>query len=125
VRAHPAVLGAIDNAAVDDEGRRFAREYVVAFYDAIADDRFYRPVIVERGHGAFVDADSTRPDCGGRTLLPAGTPVSAPLETRGDMVRVRILDALWTWTGDQRCDTIHRDPVWIAASAIGTNYPRQ
>jgi hypothetical protein len=40
------------------------------------------------------------------------------------MARVRILDALWQWTGDNRCDAIRTQPIWIASRAIGTVYPR-
>jgi hypothetical protein len=81
-------------------------------------------VVVEGGYRAFLDADGTRPACGPDSLLPAGTPVSAPLDERGRMQRVRVLDALWRWTGDARCDAIHTQPVWVPAEALGTEYPR-
>lgn len=120
-----AVMEAIDTADVDETGRRLAHEYVDTFYDIIgADARFYQPVVAEGGHTAFRDATGTQPACGGRSLIPAGTPVSAPLERKGSFVRVRLLDALWEWTGDNTCDAVRREPVWVDASAIGTEYPR-
>jgi hypothetical protein len=125
MRARETVLDQIERAPVDDEGRRFAREYVTAFYDAISDEAFYRPVVVGDGHEAYADAGRIQPACGGaRTVVPAGTPVGAALESRGGMVRVRVLDALWRWTADSRCDRIHRESIWIDASAIDADFPR-
>jgi hypothetical protein len=119
------VLEAIERGLVDDQGREFARQYVGAFYRAIEDDtRFYGPIVVEGGYQASLDPEGTRPACAARSLVPEGTPVSAPVETRGEMARVRILDALWQWTGDNRCDAIRTQPIWIASRAIGTVYPR-
>jgi hypothetical protein len=116
---------AVREAVVDDEGRQLAVTYLDAFFGAIEQDTaFYRPVVVEKGAQAHVDVDGTRAPCGESTTLPVGTLVSAPLETAGQKVRVRVLDVLWQWAPPARCDTIHRQPVWIAASAIDANYPR-
>lgn len=120
-----AVYEAIEQATVDAQGRLQARRYADSFYRVIEDDgRFYMPVIVEGGVRPSLDAEGTRPACADGPPAPAGTPVSEPLERRGDMVRVRLLDALWQWTGATRCDPAHREPVWIPAHAIGTAYPR-
>ena len=89
-----------------------------------SDDRFYRAVIVEGEQQASLDPEGARPACGRSTVIPQGTPVSDPLETRGDYARVRLLDALWQWTGNDRCDAVHRQPVWVPLRAIGTAYPR-
>jgi hypothetical protein len=125
ISVRPRVLEAIDRSAADEAGKGLARQYVASFYRAIEnDDAFYRPIVVEDGHQAFVDADGTRPVCGASSLLPSGTPVSAPLDVRGTMRQVRILDALWQWTGDNHCGAIHTQPVWIDQRAIGTEYPR-
>jgi hypothetical protein len=125
MRARDRVLDTIERSSADDEGKAFARQYVTSFYRAIeSDDAFYRPIVVEDGYQAFVDAEGRQPVCGEMTLLPAGTPVSAPLDARGPMRQVRILDALWQWTGDNHCSAIHTRPVWVDARAIGTNYPR-
>ena len=80
--------------------------------------------MVEGGYTAYLDAEATRPACAASSLVPAGTPISAPLEVRGEMQQVRLLDALWEWTGDHHCDAVHAGPVWIATRAIGTDYPR-
>jgi hypothetical protein len=120
-----AIMATIARAAVDDRGRELARRYVGAFYAYIeSDTRFYGPVVVDGGHDAFLDPEGTQPACPSYSTVPVGTAVSAPLEVRGDMTRVRLLDALWTWTGTNRCDRVHTQPIWIASSAIGTDYPR-
>jgi hypothetical protein len=119
------VMSAIEAAAADPRGKALAREYVTAFYDAIENDSaFYGPVVLEGGHQAFLSPDESKPACGARSVVPAGTPVSAPLEVNGEYTRVRVLDALWEWTGDKRCDAVHRQPVWISSAAIGADYPR-
>jgi hypothetical protein len=56
--------------------------------------------------------------------VPVGTPVGEPLERQGDLVRVRLLDALWHWTPPAECKVIHQQPVWIPAAAVDTNFPR-
>lgn len=125
VDARPRVEAALAQATVDDEGRRLARRYVDAFYQGITrDERFYGPIVVEGGHRAFLDAEGVQPACGDRSHVPQGTVVSAPLATRDGRVQVRVLDALWTWTGDRRCEAVQREPVWIDSNAIGTDYPR-
>jgi hypothetical protein len=40
------------------------------------------------------------------------------------MQQVRLLDALWQWTGDDHCDAMHARTVWLDSRAIGTEYPR-
>jgi hypothetical protein len=119
------VMAAIESAAADDRGKDLAREYVTAFYQAIeADDIFYGPVVLEGGHQAFLASDGSRPACGEGSAVPEGTPVSRPLEVNGEYTQVRVLDALWEWTGNKRCDVVHRQPVWIRSAAIGSSYPR-
>ena len=125
LRAREEVMQTIERSTADDQGRAFARQYVTAFYRAIERDAdFYRPMVVEGGYRAFFDAEGTRPACGQASLVPAGTPVSAPLEVRGTMQQVRLLDALWQWTGDDHCDAMHTRTVWLDSRAIGTDYPR-
>lgn len=120
-----AVNSAIERSASDEPGKALARRYVDAFYDAIdSDDRFYGAVIVEGNHQASLDPEGARPACSRSPVIPQGTPVSDPLETRGEYARVRLLDALWQWTGNDRCDAVHRQPVWVPVRAIGTGYPR-
>ena len=119
------IMEAIGRSSADSRGQELAREYVDAFYDAIGTNaRFYGPVVLESGHEASLAVDGSQPACGDRTTVPVGTPVSTPIEVDGALVRVRVLDALWEWTGDNRCDAVHRQPVWIPREAIGTDYPR-
>lgn len=125
VEVRKAVFRAIDDAVADEEGKRLARQYAETFYAIVQDDaRFYMPVVIEAGHEAFADPERLRLACGGDSTVPRGTPVGPPLEERNGMVRVRLLDALWEWTGARRCDAIHREPVWMPATAVGTTYPR-
>ncbi len=119
-----AVLAAIEQASVDDAGRELARRHASAFYDAITDEAFYRPVIAEGGVFPALDAAASRPACPEGSPAPAGTLVGDVLEREGDMVRVRLLDVLWQWTGSRRCDIVHRQPVWIPANAVSPDYPR-
>ena len=88
------------------------------------DGQFYGPVIVEGGQQAFLDPDHARPACGASSVVPSGLRSAHRSRCAGDYSRVRVLDALWEWTGDNRCDAVHHQPVWIASSAIGTDYPR-
>ena len=118
-------MDAIERAPADARGKELAREDATAFYEAIEPDAgFYGPIVTDGGHQAFLDADKATPACGASSVLPTGTPVSAPLETRGEMMRVRVLDAQWEWLGDDRCDAVHTQPVWVPSAAIGTDYPR-
>jgi hypothetical protein len=112
---------ALAASTVDEDGRQRIRLYLDAFFGAIeADDAFYRPVIIDRDARMYADDSRREPLCGDG-LMPVGTPVSAPLETRGDMAKVFVLDALWHWS--EQCEAVRREPVWIPAGAMGTDYP--
>jgi hypothetical protein len=112
---------AIDDAVLDPEGRRLARTYVDAFFSAIeSDNAFYRPVVVADDARMYADPARRQPMCGAGAV-PVGTPVSVPTESSGDMVRVLLLDALWSL---RRCEAARKQAVWIPSSAIGTDYPR-
>lgn len=126
IGARGAIDAAIEAADVDRRGRGMARQYADAFFDAITDDaRFYQPVIVEGGHTAWLDAEGQRPACGpDRSTIPEGTPVTSMRVDRGGRTQVRLLDALWKWTGNNRCDPVHRQPIWVDSNALGTDYPR-
>jgi hypothetical protein len=110
---------ALAQSPIDDEGRGVVKAYLDAFFAAIeTDESFYRPVIVARAL-VHLDAASARPACSEEA--PAGTPVSAPLETAGDKSRVILLDALWHWA--EKCEAVRLNPVWIPTAVINTNYP--
>lgn len=120
-----AAYRALEGAAIDPEGRAIAREYLDSFFEAIrSDERFYLPVIAGTHATIWADAERTQPACGARSTAPIGTAVSEPLETRGNMVRVVVLDALWHWAPPNRCDAVHKDAVWVASNAISREYPR-
>lgn len=126
VSARTAIEVAITNADVDERGRDLARQYVGAFFEVITDDaRFYQPVLVEGGHVAWLDPDGQTFACGAdSSTVPEGTPVAPLGPERNGRSQVRLLDALWKWTGNNRCDTVHRQPIWIDSRALGTEYPR-
>jgi hypothetical protein len=124
-KSKSAAYQAIAESPVDDQGRQHAETYLNAFFAYIeTDEEFYRPVVVDPQARAYLDNGRTQPACGAANRIPVGTPVSAPVEAIGTMVRVRLLDAQWKWTPPRRCDVIHRQPVWIERAAVSTNYPR-
>ncbi len=115
----------LDEAVIDDAGKRQIRSYLDPFFAAMSDDaQFYLPVVVQPETRVRADAAGARDACARDAVAPIGTPVSAPLERRGSAVRVMLLDAQWHWTGPAHCPAILEGPVWIAAAAIGTNYPK-
>jgi hypothetical protein len=115
-----AAYQALADSPLDDEGRTAARKYLDAFFRAIeTDEAFYRPMIV-LGTPVYLDAAATRPAC--PEEAPAGTPVTAPVETSGDKSRVVLLDALWQWA--EKCEAVRVNPVWIPTAAISPSYPQ-
>jgi hypothetical protein len=113
----------LTEAQLDDAGRRHAAAYLDAFYAVIeSDDRFYSPVVVADNTRIYLDAGQTRPACA-NAVAPPGTPVGAPVETRGSMRRVPILDALWQWGPPRECEAVHSRSVWVPASSISSHYP--
>jgi hypothetical protein len=122
VERKPKAYEAVSQSVLDEDGRRLARLYLDAFFSAIESDQaFYRPVVVAKDARMYADAARAQPMCGTGTV-PAGTPVSAPMETAGGMSRVMVLDALWSLP--RRCDAVRKNGVWIPSDAIGSDYPR-
>lgn len=120
-----AAYGTLDDAAVDDEGRTIAREYLDHFFDTIgSDEAFYRPVVAARNVTAFRDARSTEPACGDRSVVPVGTPVSGTLDAQHERVRVMLLDTLWHWAPPNGCAAVHSGSVWIDANATSRDFPK-
>ena len=120
-----AAYRAIGDSPADVRGRALATAHLDAFFAMIASDqRFYMPVVVGDNVEAFLTSAATQKACGARSAVPAGTLASAPIEREGNMVRVRLLDVLWHWAPPRPCDLIHRQPVWLARSAIDTAFPR-
>jgi hypothetical protein len=122
VERKPKAYEVVSQSLVDEEGRRLARLYLDAFFAAIESDQaFYRPVVIAKDARMYADAARAQPMCGTGTV-PAGTPVSAPLESAGNMLRVMVLDALWSLP--RRCEAVRKNAVWIQSDAIGSDYPR-
>jgi hypothetical protein len=116
---------ALDQSRLDAEAARPVRQYMDAFFAAIgSDDAFYRPVVVAKDTAAYEDAARARSACPAAGVVPVGTPVSDPLETNGEMVRVVLLDALWRWAPPMKCSAMQRTAIWIQKSAIGRDYPK-
>ena len=114
----------LNDAQLDDAGRRHAAAHLDAFYAVIeSDERFYLPVVVADNTVIYLDARQKRRACKD-AVVPRGTPVSAPLETRDSMQAVLILDALWQWAPPVECEAVHSRTVWLPASSISSHYPR-
>lgn len=119
-----AAYQALADAKIDADGRATIAAYLDAFFDAMeSDEAFYRPVVTAQDARAYLDADATMPVCAARGPVPVGTPVSAPLRTRGSMVQVVPLDALWHYAPPVRCPSMHQKAVWLDRGAVGTSYP--
>ena len=117
-----AVYAAIDKADVDARGRDIARGYVDAFYRAIADEAYYRPVVAKESAQLFADAGGATAACGAKDLVRVGTPVNV-LQKSGTMSQVVLLDIMWRWGQADPCPAILRGPVWIDSDAISADYP--
>jgi hypothetical protein len=117
---------ALDDAPLDEPGRARIREYADGFFDAIArDEAFYRPVVTRADARAYADEQRSTPICSMAGAIPVGTPISKPIEIRGGMMRVTLLDALWHWTGSNDCPEIRNSTVWIERAAVSSDFPPQ
>jgi len=123
VERKAAIYAVLDQADVDANGRQFARAYLDAFFAAIADDdAFYRPVVARNDVPIYLDAARSNEACKPKDMVPPGTPVNE-VQRSGSMSQVVILDALWRWTAERRCETVQTSPVWIQSDAITRDYP--
>jgi hypothetical protein len=124
VRHKQEAYTVLTEAQLDDAGRRQATAYLDAFYAVIeSDERFYLPVVVVDNTRIYLDARQTRPACA-NAVAPRGTPVGAPMETRGSMWKVLILDALWEWALPRECEAVQSTRgVWVPASSVSSHYP--
>jgi len=115
---------ALQESAVDGDGRKIFTAYMDAFFDAMTSDEvFYRPVVTAANTHVYADAARTKPVCETVGALPIGTPVGDPIATRGGMMQVVVLDAMWKFAPPVKCASIREKPVWIAKSAVGVDYP--
>jgi hypothetical protein len=119
VERRAALYQAVAASAVDEDGRALAIAHLDTFFALIErDDQFYRPVITGDNVAAYLDPQRSQPACGDRSNIPPGTPVGPTLATAGEMIQVRLLDAMWYWTPPHRCDAVHQEPVWVPRSAV-------
>lgn len=120
----PAAYAALAAASMDAAGKRLAQQYLDSFFDAIgSDESFYRPVVVAQDTLPYADAAGAKAVCPAQGAIPVGTPVSAPLQTSGEMVQVTLLDVTWHWAPPAKCAEVHEGAVWINSSAVSRNFP--
>lgn len=125
VERRDAAYDALESAVVDPSGRRHITEYLDAFYREIdSDAAFYRPVIVAPNTMLKAGPKPGAPVvCASRGPVPPGTPVSDPVDSRGQMIEVVVLDALWHWGSSTRCAPVQRGTAWVDAGAVSRDYP--
>lgn len=123
VEKKDAVLAVIQRAPVDADGRALARTYADHFFTAIGDAQaFYRPVVARSDVQVYMDPQRTREACGAKDVMRPGTPVNE-VQRSGEMSQVVILDAMWRWASDAKCNNVQNGPVWIVSDAITTDFP--
>ena len=125
VKRKPQAYQALESARLDATGKRQAQEYLDSFYKAIeSDEAFYRPVVIAAGTTLYAN-EQRDIACASRPDIPAGTPVSEPLQKKGTLIQVVVLDALWAWAERPTCAAVQQAPVWIEANSLGTEFPKQ
>jgi hypothetical protein len=118
-----AAYEVLDKADVDPAGREIARAHLDAFFKAIQDDSFYRPVVVKRDVQVYADPEKSKEACGAKDTVLVGTPVNV-VQQSGPMSQVVILDALWVWGPKNPCAAVQHGSVWISSDAISASYPQ-
>jgi hypothetical protein len=113
---------ALANSGLDARGRELVQLHLDAFFGAIADEAFYRPVITGANTLVYMDAARSREACAPGDAAPPGTPVNV-IASEGEMIQVLLLDVHWRWAPPLRCAPVRTGPVWIEKSAVGTDYP--
>jgi hypothetical protein len=115
---------ALQEAPLDEPGRRRIQEYLDGFFNGIgSDSAFYRPVVTTPDTMPYTTADRTAVVCQDRGAVPIGTTVGEPLATRGSMIQVVLLDTQWNWATPVKCPEIHKGAVWIESSAVSKDFP--
>jgi hypothetical protein len=123
VKRKAQAFQALESAGLDSAGQRLAQEYLDNFYKAIeSDDAFYRPVVITAGTKLYANEQRTIA-CASRADIPVGTPVSEPLQKKGTLIQVVVLDALWNWAELAECAAVQQTPMWIDANAVGREFP--
>jgi hypothetical protein len=118
-----AAYRALGTAGLDTAGAETAKAHLDSFFKAIgSDEAFYRPAVVTPGSRLFANEDHA-PLCTSRGAIPIGTPVSEPLQTKGSMIQVLVLDAFWHWAPPAKCPAVQQGAVWIDADAVSRDFP--
>lgn len=117
-----AAYAALEDSGLDARGRDLARQHLDAFFSALTDAAFYRPVITRPNTPVYRDAAKSAAACAAGEHAPAGTPV-AIVSTDGDMAEVALLDVHWRWAPPRNCPAVRTGTVWVERSAIDANYP--
>ena len=117
-----AAYRAVETADVDENGRALARAHLDAFYDAISDTGFYRPVVARTDVQVYRDASRSDEACGPKDTARVGTPVNT-IQKSGQMSQVLLLDAMWRWAAKDPCHAILNGPVWIETASITSQFP--
>ena len=124
VRRKAAIYEALNTSPLDEGWKPRIEAYLNAFFAAIEKpEQFYRPAIVATDVRFYTDPNGSTPACGDDTA-PIGTVVSAPLETRGQFMKVVVLDTWWRWAPPNKCDAVHNSPVWVSSTAVSTGFPK-
>jgi hypothetical protein len=124
MRMKHAAFASIAESPLDEGWRPRIHEYLNSFFNAIeSDDAFYLPVVITPDERFFTDASRQSPACG-EDKAPVGTVVSEPLDRKGSMIRVLVLDAHWLWATPRKCDVLKTDATWIAADAVSKDFPK-
>jgi hypothetical protein len=120
----PAAYSALAGSGLDPAGREVAREYLDAFFAALGDEAFYRPVITKPNTPVYSNAAKSQEACAPGDFALRGSPVTV-IATEGDMAQVLLLDARWRWgwKPGSVCKAVTSGPVWIEKQVIGTEYP--
>jgi hypothetical protein len=113
---------ALASSGLDARGRELVQLHLDAFFNAIGEDAFYRPVITRPNTPAYMDAARSREACVPGDTVPPGTPVNV-IVSEGEMAQVLVLDVHWRWAPPKQCEPLRVGPVWIEKTAIGTDYP--
>lgn len=119
-----AAYDALKDSRLDPRGREIARQYLDAFFAALDDAAFYRPVTIRPDTALYLDAAKLRPACAAGERAPAGTPVNV-VSTAGEMAEVSVLDVHWRWAPPRNCPAVRDGTVWIDREVIGSDYPSQ
>ena len=123
-----AIDAALGEAALDPNSHAIIKSYIDGFFRVIETDAaFYRPVVTAPNVMPFLDAERTKPACDAPIAI--GNPIAEPEEKREDqpgaVVRANVLDALWRWDKNQRCDAARSGPVWLDGRSISADYPKR